>query len=188
MTGLRPTKPGNRRRHAQLLLVVRHRGTAWPTRVPTSTIATRVGGRTMPEPYSSTHQDLAPILRRSGAVRSSSAWTDRPFSATIRPPGASKGSVHGTSRSNGATARAVTTSTLSSAVNSSARARRTATLLNPSWATTAIRKSTRRCDGSTRNSDTSARTIDTTTPGRPAPDPTSATTAPVVWPGERPRS
>ncbi len=73
--------------------------------------------------------DLAgdPPTPQQGACSASSSCALRPLIASISPPGTSSGAPQRTSRSSGATARAVTKGAATSPASSSARARRTCT-------------------------------------------------------------
>lgn len=89
-----------------------------------------------------------------------------------------RGSDQRARRVSGATARAVTTSARNSLRTSSARPRRTVTLSRPRVSTHSRRKTVRRRRGSRRTIERSGRIIPSTTPGSPAPAPTSTTSAP----------
>jgi len=140
----------------------------------------------------------SPIASRCAATSSAA---DAPFNARSRPPSAARGRHQPTSRSSGATARAVTMSAGATAsgpradarapdpagglpasgppAHSSARARTTVTASDsPSFATASARKAVRRASGSTRATVRSGRATASTIPGKPAPEPTSTTEAP----------
>ncbi len=119
-----------------------------------------------------------PSLASTPAAPSISATADCPFIATIAPVGATSGIDQRSSRSNGATAREVTTSKVRTPASSSARPRTTSTFSRPRSATTSLRKTVRRSSGSTSTKDRSGRAMASTRPGRPAPEPMSATDAP----------
>ena len=98
--------------------------------------------------------------------------------ATRAPPRLTRGIDQPSRRSNGATAREVTTANSRSPCNSSARARITSTLPNPRAVTASSRNMVRRASGSTRVTCRSGRLRARTRPGNPAPLPMSATSRP----------
>ena len=75
------------------------------------TSTTRVGGSRMPSPYVVSRTAVPPVADSASWAAASSSAAACPLNASSRPPGRSSGSVQPSSRSNGATARAVTTST-----------------------------------------------------------------------------
>ncbi len=121
-----------------------------------------------------------PARRMSDFIVSISCSAMRPRSARSRPPGWHKGIVHDTRRLRGATARATTEVAGSTCCpHSGARPRTTTTRsLSARSATTSRRNWHRRSNGSISVSRRSGRASASGIPGRPAPDPTSATRSP----------
>ena len=150
--------------------------------VPRTPVTTVVTGSTTPAPHCTTRRSTTPSVDATACAAMTSSWALLPFRATSRPPTRRSGIVQPSNRSRGATARAVTTSTPlhpGSAHRSSARPRRTLTRSSsPRSDTTDCRNVARRSSGSTSVIVRSGRVIAQTSPGRPAPDPTSATVAP----------
>jgi hypothetical protein len=124
-----------------------------------------------------------PARRTESRCVANSSAALLPFIASNCPLGLSNGRHHLTSRSSGATARAVTQAdppTASITAASSARPWTTRTCpARPSVATASARNSVRRLSDSTRSTRRSGRRTASTRPGRPAPDPTSTTRAPA---------
>lgn len=150
-----------------------------PTARSRTTSTTVVGGSITPTPHRRTTGADPPSRATSAACEVASSAAVDPFNASTRPPTAANGRHHRTSRSSGATARAVTTSAGSSRT-SSARPRTTVTVeVRPRWLTASDRKAVRRASGSTRVMRRSGRTTASTIPGKPAPEPTSTTEAPI---------
>jgi len=145
-------------------------------------VTTRVGGSTKPAPHSTT-PPISPRIRViSERCWASSASADSPLMASRLPPRFSKGKLHFTSLSSGATARAVTNDdepTVRTTSRSSARPRTTRTRSSrPRSCTASVRKSVLRSDDSTRSTSRSGRTQATARPGNPAPVPMSTSRPP----------
>jgi len=144
-----------------------------------TTSITVVGGMPNPTPHSRTTGALPPRRPTAAPCVATSTPADAPFKASNLPPNRARGIHQATSRSSGATARAVTTSAgLSFPTHSSARARTTVVRVKRSSFTTSSRNATRRANGSTSVTVRSGRATASTIPGKPAPDPTSTTNAP----------
>src|SRR5215475_11632405 len=133
---------------------------------------TVVAGSTLPCPAHTTSAPRAPIRRRTGRALLSSSAAVRPLIASTIPPGRTTRTAISASRSSGATARAVATSARSTV--SSARPRSTLALARPSSATHSDRNRQRRSIGSSKVTLSSGRIMASTRPGRPAPEPISA--------------
>ncbi len=146
------------------------------------TISTTVlGGSITPAPQSRTTGSPPPSRLIASRCSATSSAAEAPLRATSRPPIAASGRHQPASRSRGATARAVTTSTGAGGppARSSARPRTTVTAWSRSSVVTASdRNAVRRASGSTSVMRRSGRATASTIPGKPAPDPTSITEAP----------
>ena len=143
------------------------------------TRTTVVGARPAPTSAARTSAGAPPSREISRAADGTSSAAREPFSARSAPPGSTRGRHQRTRRSSGATARAVTVPAASDPCSSSARPRRTSTEVRPSVVATSRSHATRRSIGSTSTTRWSGRRHARTTPGRPAPLPTSIT-VPVV--------
>ena len=158
---------------------------------------TVVGGSTRPTPHSRTTGAAPPSRPTASRCSAISSAAEAPLSASSRPPIAVRGKHQPASRSRGATARAVTMSAGAidpappaearaarslggSPTHSSALARSTVTApVRPRVVTASARKAIRRASGSTSVTERSGRATASTIPGKPAPDPTSTTEAPM---------
>jgi len=143
---------------------------------------TVVGGSISPAPQSRTTGEAPPSEAITARCASTSSPAELPLRASSRPPLRASGRHHPASRSSGATARAVTTSAPAGgpSTTSSARPRTTVTVdARPRAVTASDRNAVRRASGSTRVMLRSGRATASTIPGKPAPDPTSTTEAPI---------
>ena len=142
---------------------------------------TVVGGSTIPIPHRRTVIGVPPSRAITALVRTTSSTAVVPLTANNRPPGRTSGRHQRANRSNGATARAVTTSappTRATVADSSARPRTMVRLARFNASRHSSRKRIRRAIGSTRLIRRSGLTLASTIPGSPAPEPTSTTARP----------
>lgn len=147
-----------------------------------STNTTCVGSSPAPTDASTTLGLRPPRLVISLAALSSSACAERPFKATSRPCGLSSGNVQPASLVIGATARQVTTAKgwgpcplRIAAMTSSERSRMMVTFSSPISSTHSCSHSTRRSIGSIKVKRWSGKHAAATSPGKPPPEPISAT-------------
>ena len=171
--GTRAKRPHSR---GTALCTSRSRLSSWrPLGCQRRISTTRVVDPSRGDTTSCTSADRTFNRRSTFSAFSSSSRARSPFSASSDPELATSGSAHRANLSNAATARAVTASAVNLPCNSSARAIRISTFSRPSSSTTSPSQAHRRSIGSIRTIGRSGRTHAITTPGRPAPDPRSAT-------------
>ena len=162
-----------------ILALYSHRHRDTPLRRSTRISTTVVASSTKAPPYVLITAPCDETRAMICLAASTSPATERPFIATTDPPWRHRREHHGMRRFKGATARDVTTSNDAASPTSSARARTTRTRSSkPNIATASDKKEARRKRGSIRTIFRSGRRIAHTRPGRPAPEPTSATRAP----------